>query len=167
MERLRKRCWRGLMATLTLVGSLQAQTLKQIATIDLPGPKGERFDYLTMDDEDHYLLSAHLGPSILYVIDVRTNTLVKAIPGVPGITGLEYVQILRKVEAYGFFRQCLQNSASGETLKNTFFRTTFCRHRLQNCSRRQVTAQQKVCGRRGLLLPGRCGIGGGSGVAAA
>src|SRR5437016_12366531 len=97
MERLRKRCWRGLMATLTLVGSLQAQTLKQIATIDLPGLKGERFDYLTMDDEDHYLLSAHLGPGILYVIDVRTNTLVKAIPGVPGITGLEYVPNLRKV----------------------------------------------------------------------
>jgi len=85
------------MATLTLVGSLQAQTLKQIATIDLPGPKGERFDYLTMDDEDHYLLSAHLGPGILYVIDVRTNTLMKAIPGVPGITGLEYVPNLRKV----------------------------------------------------------------------
>ncbi len=97
MERLSKRCWRGLMATLTLAGSLQAQTLKQIGTIDLPGPKGERFDYLTMDDEDHYLLSAHLGPGILYVIDVRTNTLVKAIPGVPGITGLEYVPGVRKV----------------------------------------------------------------------
>src|SRR3954453_7568446 len=97
MERLRKRCWRGLMATLTLMGSLQAQTLKQIATIDLPGPKGERFDYLTMDDEDHYLLSAHLGPGILYVVDVRTNKLIKAIPGVPGITGLEYVPGLRKV----------------------------------------------------------------------
>ena len=50
-----------------------------------------------MDDEDHYLLSAHLGPGILYVIDVRTNTLVKAIPGVPGITGLEYVPGVRKV----------------------------------------------------------------------
>src|SRR4051812_2332375 len=80
-----------------VMGSLQAQTLKQIATIDLPGPKGERFDYLTMDDENGYLLSAHLGPGILYVIDVRTNKLVKAIPGVPGITGLEYVPGLRKV----------------------------------------------------------------------
>src|SRR4029077_9307018 len=97
MERLSKRCWRGLMVTLTLAGSLQAQTLKQIGTIDLPGPKGERFDYLTMDDEDHYLLSAHLGPGILYVIDLRTNQVVKAIPGVPGITGLEYVPELRKV----------------------------------------------------------------------
>jgi DNA-binding beta-propeller fold protein YncE len=71
--------------------------LKPIATIDLPGPKGQRFDYLTTDDEDHYLLSAHLGPGILYVIDMRTNKLVKAIPGVPGITGLEYVPGLRKI----------------------------------------------------------------------
>src|SRR5229473_6189235 len=86
-----------LFAFLAMAGCLQAQTLKQTATIDLPGPKGERFDYLTMDDEDGYLLSAHLGPGILYVIDVRTNTLIKAIPGVPGITGLEYVPGLRKV----------------------------------------------------------------------
>jgi DNA-binding beta-propeller fold protein YncE len=98
MELLTKRAlYRSLFAILAFVGCLQAQTLKQIAMIDLPGPKGQRFDYLTMDDEDHYLLSAHLGPGILYVIDVRTNKLVKAIPGVPGITGLEYVPGLRKV----------------------------------------------------------------------
>src|SRR5882724_13422417 len=88
---------RSLIAILVLAASLPGQTLKQIATIDLPGPKGQRFDYLTTDDEDHYLLSAHLGPGILYVIDVRTNKLVKAIPGVPGITGVEYVPSLRKV----------------------------------------------------------------------
>jgi DNA-binding beta-propeller fold protein YncE len=82
---------------LVLACCMEAQTLKQVAAIDLPGPKGERFDYLTMDDEDHYLLSAHLGPGILYVIDLRSNKLVKAVPGVPGITGLEYVPGLRKV----------------------------------------------------------------------
>src|SRR5437764_3470656 len=76
---------------------LSGQTLTKIAAIDLPGPKGQRFDYLTMDDEDGYLLSAHLGPGILYVVDVHTNKLIKAIPGVPGITGLEYVPGLRKV----------------------------------------------------------------------
>src|SRR5947209_5476330 len=81
----------------TIAASVSSQTLKKVAVIDLPGPKGQRFDYLTMDDEDGYLLSAHLGPGILYVIDVHTNTLVKAIPGVPGITGLEYVPGLRKV----------------------------------------------------------------------
>jgi hypothetical protein len=88
---------RALFAFLAFAGYLQAQTLKQIGTIDLPGPKGERFDYLTMDDEDGYLLSAHLGPGILYMIDVRTNSLVKAISGVPRITGVEYVPSLRKV----------------------------------------------------------------------
>jgi DNA-binding beta-propeller fold protein YncE len=65
--------------------------------IDLPAPKGQRFDYLTTDDEDRYLLSAHLGPGIMYGIDLGTNKLVKAIPGVPGVTGLEYVPGLHKV----------------------------------------------------------------------
>ena len=88
---------RSLVTVIVLACGLQAQTLKKIASIDLPGPKGQRFDYLTMDDEDHWLLSAHLGPGILYVIDVQTNKLVKAIPGVAGITGVEYVPGLRKV----------------------------------------------------------------------
>ena len=43
------------------------------------------------------MLSAHLGPGILYVIDMKTNKVVKAIPGVPGITGLEFVPETRKV----------------------------------------------------------------------
>src|SRR6266481_6910938 len=98
MELLSKQLlYRNLFAVLVFAGCLQAQTLKQIASIDLPGPKGQRFDYLTMDAEDHYLLSAHLGPGILYVIDVRSNSLVRAIPGVPGITGVEYIPGLRKV----------------------------------------------------------------------
>ena len=88
---------RSFVTILILVSCFEAQTLRKIESFDLPGPKGERFDYLAMDDEDHWLLSAHLGPGILYVIDVRTNNLVKAIPGVPGITGLEYVPGLRKV----------------------------------------------------------------------
>src|SRR6516165_1972986 len=85
------------IALAVVVHGLCAQSLKKVATIDLPGPKGERFDYLTMDDEDHYLLSGHLGPGILYMIDVRSNELVKAIPGVPGITWLKYVPGLKKV----------------------------------------------------------------------
>ena len=73
------------------------QTLRQVAKFDLPGPAGKRFDYLTIDEEDQFLLSAHLGPGILYVIDMRTNKVVKAIPGLPGITGLEFVPGTRKV----------------------------------------------------------------------
>jgi hypothetical protein len=82
---------------LACVASVFGQTLKQIASFDLPGPAGKRFDYLTMDYEDHYLLSAHLAAGILHVIDVRTNNLVKAIPGVPGVEGVEYVPGLKKV----------------------------------------------------------------------
>jgi len=74
-----------------------SQTLKNVGFIDVPGPKRQRFDYLTMDADDHYLLSAHLGPGILYVVDVRSNSVVKAIPGVPGITGVEYIPGLRKI----------------------------------------------------------------------
>jgi DNA-binding beta-propeller fold protein YncE len=89
--------YRAFIAVLGMAMFLFQESLEKIAYIDLSGPKGQRFDYLTVDSEDHYLLSAHLGPGILYVIDMRTNKLVKAIPGLPGITGLEYVPGLHKV----------------------------------------------------------------------
>ena len=73
-----------------------AKTLRKIAVIDLPGPLGKRFDYLTIDRSDDYLLSAHLGAGILYVIDMKTNKLVSSIPGVPGIEGVVYVPELHK-----------------------------------------------------------------------
>lgn len=76
---------------------IAAPLLKRVATIELPGPAGKRFDYLTIDYDDHYLLSAHLGAGILYVMDLRTNRLVKAIPDVPGVEGVEYVPDLKKV----------------------------------------------------------------------
>lgn len=72
-------------------------TLRKIDAMDLPGPKGKRFDYLTIDRPDGYLLSAHLGAGILYVIDMKTNRLVAAIPGVPGVEGVVYVPRFHRV----------------------------------------------------------------------
>lgn len=72
------------------------RTLKKIAAIDLPGPGGKRFDYLTIDADDNYLLSSHLAAGLLYVIDMKANRLVKAIPDVPGTEGVEYVPELKK-----------------------------------------------------------------------
>ncbi|MFI5141612.1 MAG: YncE family protein [Bacteroidia bacterium] len=72
-------------------------TLKQIATIDLPGEVGKRFDYLTIDYKHGYLLSAHLGANVLYVIDIKTNKLVKMILDTPGAEGIEYVEEMNKV----------------------------------------------------------------------
>src|SRR5438445_8963981 len=74
-----------------------AATLKSVLSFDLPGPAGKRFDYLTIDYDDHYLLSAHLAAGLLYVIDLRTNQVVKAIPDVPGAEGVEFVPELKKI----------------------------------------------------------------------
>src|SRR6266481_6229328 len=72
------------------------QTLKQITKFDLPGPGGKRFDYLTIDEDDHYLLSAHLAADQTYVIDLSTNKVVATITDTPGAEGVEYVPELKK-----------------------------------------------------------------------
>ena len=68
-----------------------AATLKKVAEFDLPGPAGKRFDYLTIDADDHYLISAHLGAGQTYVIDLRTNKVVATVTDTPGVEGVEYV----------------------------------------------------------------------------
>src|SRR5579859_1937269 len=47
--------------------------LRKLTEFDLPGPPGKRFDYLTIDPDDRYLISAHLAAGQTYVIDLRTN----------------------------------------------------------------------------------------------
>src|SRR6476469_1027275 len=97
------------MAALTLLGTKKLHptaaaapppagtTLKQIATIDLPGPAGIRFDYLTIDYDDGYLLSPILGAGLLYVIDLKMKTVVMTIPHAPHREGVEYVPELKKI----------------------------------------------------------------------
>jgi hypothetical protein len=96
---------RTLLVTLILMmfafGSrIQAQnaspTLKKAAEFDLPGPPGKRFDYLTIDSDDHYLISAHLAAGQTYVIDLRTNKVVATVADTPGAEGVEYVSELKK-----------------------------------------------------------------------
>lgn len=70
--------------------------LKKLTAFDLPGPAGKRFDYLTIDEDDHYLISAHLAAGQTYVIDLRTNRVVAVVTGTPGVEGVEYVPELRK-----------------------------------------------------------------------
>lgn len=87
----------SLLALVLPVLAATPPLLKKIAVIDLPGAPGKRFDYLTMDYRDGYLLSAHLGAGILYAIDLKTNRLVKAIPGVPGVEGVVLAPDVDKV----------------------------------------------------------------------
>jgi DNA-binding beta-propeller fold protein YncE len=72
------------------------QTLKQIMKFDLPGPGGKRFDYLTIDEDDRYLISAHLAADQTYVIDLASNKVVATVADTPGAEGVEYVPELRK-----------------------------------------------------------------------
>ena len=71
-------------------------TLKRVAEFDLPGPPGKRFDYLTIDADDHYVISAHLGADQTYVIDLATNKVVATITDTEGAEGVEYVAELKK-----------------------------------------------------------------------
>lgn len=84
-------------AALVFVADLAGGELKRLASIELPGPSGLRFDYLTIDYDDHYLFCAHLGPGLLYVIDLRTNKVVKTISDLPGIEGVEYAPDEKKL----------------------------------------------------------------------
>ena len=99
-ENIFRRLARGLWLTgvlFSIVLTAGGQALKRVDSFDLPGPAGKRFDYLAIDDTHRYLFSAHLGAGLLYIIDLKTNKLVKAIPDLPGIEGVEYVPELNKV----------------------------------------------------------------------
>jgi DNA-binding beta-propeller fold protein YncE len=86
--------------TVTVAPAMRAQThlttLKKVSEFDLPGPPGKRFDYLTIDPDDHYLISAHLAAGQTYVIDLRTNKVVATVTDTPGAEGVEYVPELKK-----------------------------------------------------------------------
>jgi DNA-binding beta-propeller fold protein YncE len=90
--------WQRWTSSRVVIAAAAAQgtLLKQISTIDLPGPKGKRFDYLTVDPSRHLLLSTHLGAGLLYAIDLRTNKVVKTFEDLPGIEGVELAPDVNK-----------------------------------------------------------------------
>src|SRR5262245_25814720 len=111
-SRLRQTSWCfGVMAVIAIAGAEvwlgidrgAAQTtanrpsLRKSAEFELPGPPGKRFDYLTIADDDNYLLSAHLGAGLLHVIDLKSNTVVKTVRDVPGVEGVAYIAEGKKV----------------------------------------------------------------------
>ena len=77
--------------------SVDHPSLRQIAEFELPGPPGKRFDYLTIDPDDNYLLAAHLGAGLLHVVDLRTNAVVNTVADVPGVEGVAYIAEGKKI----------------------------------------------------------------------
>jgi DNA-binding beta-propeller fold protein YncE len=87
----------ALMAVPSSPSQTSERTLKKIAEFDLPGPAGKRFDYLTIDTDDGYLLSTHLAAGQTYVIDLLSNKVLATMAGTPWAEGIEYVPELKKV----------------------------------------------------------------------
>jgi hypothetical protein len=73
--RLASLLFAGLLTTIA-----SGQTLKEVAKFDLPGPPGKRLDYLAIDADDHYLISAYVAAGQTYVIDLNTNRVVATRP---------------------------------------------------------------------------------------
>jgi DNA-binding beta-propeller fold protein YncE len=69
----------------------QPRLLRRITAIELPGPQGQRFDYLTLDAASGLLYATHLGAGRLYIVDVKTNQVRHTISDLPGIEGVEVV----------------------------------------------------------------------------
>jgi DNA-binding beta-propeller fold protein YncE len=80
-----------LAGTLELIAQSGSSTLRKVTEYDLPGPAGKRFDYLTIDPDDGYLIAAHLAAQQTYVIDLKTNRVVATVADTPGAEGVEYV----------------------------------------------------------------------------
>ncbi|MHB1955562.1 MAG: YncE family protein [Sulfobacillus sp.] len=72
----------------------------KIAHPDIPlAGKPDRFDYETVDPQHRLLFIAHLGSGIVTVFNLRTNSVVTNIRGVPGVHGVLAVPSLNEVFA--------------------------------------------------------------------
>src|SRR5258708_8512341 len=83
-------------STNTNAAGAGAQLLKQVGSIELPGPKGKRFDYLTIDSSRNLLFSTHLGAGLLYALELQTNKLIKTFEDLPGVQGVEIAPDIKK-----------------------------------------------------------------------
>ena len=137
----------GLLSTMA-----SGQTLKKVAQFDLPGPLGKRFDYLTIDADDHYLISAHLAAGQTYVIDLATNKVVATIAETPGAEGVEYVPELKKfytsnagdntIGVVDMKQMKVVNSVSTEQLGRWSLPTSLVYHRrFSRCETSQATVR--------------------------
>ena len=67
-----------------------------VARIPLPGGNS-RFDYASLDPRRGLLFVAHLGASQIVEINIRTDRVVRTIPGLPQVHGVLVVPALHRV----------------------------------------------------------------------
>jgi len=92
---------RFFLSCMLLLPALLAQPaeppLRKLTSIELPGPKGKRFDYVTTDPDDHIIVVAHMYGNQTYFVDARTNQVAATVTDTPGVEGVEYVPDGKKV----------------------------------------------------------------------
>ena len=91
------------LATCSCAFSQATPLLRPAGFIEVSGPKGKRFDYLTIDPSRHLLFATHLGAGLLYVIDLSSNRVIRTISDLPGIEGVEVAPDVKKVYTSDWF----------------------------------------------------------------
>lgn len=86
-----------LFLSLSLLTPPAEPPLRRLTSIELPGPNGKRFDYVTTDPDDHFVVVAHMYGNQTYFVDTRTNQVAATIIDTPGVEGVEYVPDEKKV----------------------------------------------------------------------
>ena len=92
---MQKLCF-AILATLACHAAQAAPALRAVTTIDVPGPLGERFDYMRVDDAGRRLFVTHLGANQTYVVSLTTLA-VATIRGTPGVEDVAYVAELNRL----------------------------------------------------------------------
>ena len=89
----------GWLVATAITGALLAQVspLRKLTQVELPGPKGKRFDYATVDPDDHFVIVAHMYGNQTYFFDTQSNQVAAVIVDTPGVEGVEYVLDEKKI----------------------------------------------------------------------
>lgn len=87
----------GALIAATLPAQQAKPPLRKLTSIELPGPKGKRFDYVTTDPDDHFIVVAHMYGNQTYFVDTGTNQVAATVTDTPGVEGVEYVPEEKKV----------------------------------------------------------------------
>lgn len=74
------------------------RSLRVLSDIPLPGGSS-RLDYQSIDPQTHRLFIAHLGASVVSVVDLSSNTVIATIPDLAGVHGVLAVPELGRLYA--------------------------------------------------------------------
>ncbi len=74
-----------------------APALRKIAEIDLPGPPGQRFDYMRVDDAGRRLFVTHLGAGQIYVLSLTDLSVIGTVTGTPRVEDVAHVPEMNRL----------------------------------------------------------------------